>query len=262
MFAIHLALTCDAHLTALACTGLSRFAAMGDPDRVWPLVEDELRLWRTYAQDSLAAFASYSAKAGLQACDMKLLADDPEDAFMLQAPYHDLLILSQSTPRQAAPGVIRDLPQNLLLHSGRPLLLFPNQAGEDNPSCPPLHHSLLAWDGSRAAARAARDALPLLKQAGMVTLLVLNPEGQTACDGMAPGADMALFLSRHGVRVEMMCEYTNVNTGDALLCVASALRCDLLVMGGYGHRRAREVLLGGATQTVLNNMQLPVLISH
>ncbi|MYM76235.1 universal stress protein, partial [Duganella sp. FT134W] len=128
------------------------------------------------------------------------------------------------------------------------------------PAAAPGRHPLLAWDGSRAAARAISDALPLLKLAATVTLLVLNPATHTY--GMEPGADMALLLARHGVPVTVMREYTTAPIGEALLGAAAECGCDLLVMGGYGHGRARETLLGGVTRAVLADMTLPVLISH
>lgn len=258
--AIRLAQACRAHLTGLACTGLSRYAALQAMGSPGPLIEAGLRRWREQAQASLATLAALARDRASSAPTLLLLDDDAEDGLMQQAPFHDLLILGQTDPHYHAPGVIRDLPQYLLLHSGRPLLLVPHANGGDCSA--PFHHPLLAWDGSRQATRAISDALPLLKQANTVTLLMLNPELPAGQPEAEPGADMALFLARHGVRVNVMREHTNVDTGAALLCVAAELHCDLLVMGGYGHRRAREIVLGGATRTVLAGMTLPVLISH
>jgi nucleotide-binding universal stress UspA family protein len=262
--AARVALACGAHLTALACTGVSRYAQLDDLARQWPMLPEQLILWREQARASLAACRTIAAAAGLGQPTTHQLDDDPEDGLMLHAPFHDLLVLSQTDAHGAPPhGVIRDLPQNLLLNCGRPLLLAPAAGVETAPGGgTPFRHPLLAWDGGAQAARAISDALPLLKLADTVTLLVLNAEQAPAGHGMEPGADMALFLARHGVRVDVMREYTSVDIGDALLCVAAELHCDLLVMGGYGHRRARETLLGGATRSVLRDMTLPVLISH
>jgi nucleotide-binding universal stress UspA family protein len=260
--AARVALACRAHLTALACTGVSRYAQLDDLARQWPILPGQLILWREQARASLAACRTIAAAAGLGQPTTHLLDDDPEDGLMMHAPFHDLLVLSQTDPNGPPPhGVIRDLPQNLLLNCGRPLLLAPS-AGAETAQGAPFRHPLLAWDGGAQAARAISDALPLLKLADTVTLLVLNAELLPTAHGMEPGVDMALFLARHGVRVDVMREYTTVDIGDALLCVAGELDCDLLVMGGYGHRRARETLLGGATRTVLRDMTLPVLISH
>ena len=258
--AIRLAYACGAHLTGLACTGVSRYAELEDMGPPGPLIEAELQRWRVQAQASLATLAALARDRASTAPTLLLLQDDAEDGLMQQAPFNDLLILGQTDPHYHAPGVIRDLPQYLLLHSGRPLLLVPHGKDCDCPA--PFHHPLLAWDGSRQAARAISDALPLLKLANTVTLLMLNPDPQQRRQEVEPGADMAQFLARHGVSVNVMRDYTTVDAGSALLCVAAELRCDLLVMGGYGHRRAREIVLGGATRTVLADMCLPVLISH
>lgn len=259
--AVQLAQACGAHLTALACTGISRYAQLGDPLDQLPQVSQRLLSWREQARASLAVFDAIAQASSLESRTPCLLDDDPEDALLQLAPFNDLLVLSQTDPYVAAPGVIRDLPQSLLLHCGRPLLLVPRQDVGDQAGAP-FRHALLAWDGSRHAARAISDALPLLKQAQTVTLLVLNADQLPAAHGLEPGADMALFLARHAVQVEVMREFTTVNIGDALLSVAAEQRCDLLVMGGYGHRRARETLLGGATRTVLRDMTLPVLMAH
>nr|WP_315218568.1 universal stress protein [uncultured Duganella sp.] len=259
--AARLALACDAHLSALACTGISRYAQPGAPGHQGPLVPETLDRWRAQARASLAALETIAARAGLEPPTLSLLDATPEEGLMLRAPYCDLLVLSQTDPHETSPGIIRDLPQDLLLHCGRPLLLAPCRELAPGTAAP-FHHPLLAWDGGRRAARAISDALPLLRMADAVTLLVLNAEQRPAAHGMEPGADMALLLARHGVRVEVVREYTTVEIGAALLCVAAELSCDLLVMGGYGHRRARETLLGGATRTVLTEMTLPVLMAH
>jgi nucleotide-binding universal stress UspA family protein len=257
--AIRLAHACRAHMTGLACTGVSRYAELEHVGSPGPLIEAELQRWRQHAQASLATLAALARDRAEPAPNLLLLEDDAEDGDAA-APFNDLLILGQTDPHYHAPGVIRDLPQYLLLHGGRPLLLVPHANGSDCSA--PFHHPLLAWDGSRQATRAISDALPLLKLANTVTLLMLNPEQQRGRAPAEPGTDMAVFLARHGVRVNVMREHTSVDTGSALLCVATELQCDLLVMGGYGHRRAREIVLGGATRTVLANMNLPVLIAH
>lgn len=257
--AVRLALACQAHLTGIACSGVSRYAA-ADPARQWAPVAARLQQWHAQADASLAQLAALAGAAGLTAPSLRLLDTDPEDGLLQHAALGDLLVLSQSAPHAAAPGIIRDLPPELLLHSGRPLLLVPCQPDAPTGAPLPFAHPLLAWDGSRQAARAFSDALPLLKLASSVTLLVLNPA--PASHGAEAGADMALWLARHAVPVSVMREYTRAAISDALLCVAGERRCDLLVMGGYGHMRARETLLGGTTRDVLRDMTLPVLVSH
>jgi nucleotide-binding universal stress UspA family protein len=117
---------------------------------------------------------------------------------------------------------------------------------------------LVGWDESMPARRAIGNALPLLRCARKVSLAVFNT-------GELPrlaGADIALFLARHGVNVEVLREETRIGVGNALLSLAADISADLLVMGGYGHTRFREVLVGGATEAILSSMTIPVLMSH
>ena len=123
-------------------------------------------------------------------------------------------------------------------------------------------HVLVAWDASREATRALTDALPLLKRARRVTVMAVNPE-KAHRHGAEPGADIALFLARHGVKVEATAQSSGgLDVGNFLLSRIADLDVDLLVMGAYGHARLRELMLGGVTQTILSSMTVPVLFSH
>jgi nucleotide-binding universal stress UspA family protein len=264
--AARVAAACRAHLTGTAFTGLSRYAQLSSAGAntgtglAWTLPPDQITLLREQARADLAAFDGVAAVAGLDAYSTHLQEDEAGDGLLLQAPYSDLLVVSQTDADAAPAGATRPLPPYLLLNAGRPLLLAPCQPAA--VASGPFQHPLLAWDGSRAAARAFGDALPLLKLARRATVLMLNVENDPAVHGPLPGADMALFLARHGVEVELMQEFTRAAIGEALLSVAGELSCDLLVMGGYGHQRHREALLGGTTRDVLRDAALPVLMSH
>lgn len=260
--AARLALACDAHLTGLACTGLSRYAQPADAARLPPQAAERLALWRADARAGLAEFEAAALACGLRQYAPRLANDVAEEALLHQAAFHDLVVLSQSGPEEDTHGAIRDLPQNLLLRCGRPLLLVPSGDGAVKPAAPPFRHPLLAWDGSRAAARAISDALPLLKMAHNTVLLLLNDAQYAQGGAPAPGPAMVQFLARHGVRAGVRCERTTAPPGDALLAIGRESGSDLLVMGGYGHRRLAETLLGGVTRTVLAGMPVPVLMSH
>jgi nucleotide-binding universal stress UspA family protein len=91
---------------------------------------------------------------------------------------------------------------------------------------------------------------------------VLDAEDSGGAHGEQPGADLALYLARHDVTVEADAQTSTIDTGNALLSYVADLNADLLVMGGYGHARLREMLLGGVTRTILNAMTLPVLLAH
>lgn len=244
------------HLTGVAAVGVSRYAQSSYDSPAWkqPLLD-----LRQLARQGLAAFDGVAAACGVQQRTLALEDDDAAGALMTHSRSADLLIVSQHDPLEVLPTGRDDLPPLLLLNSGRPLLVTPRGMPA---AAPTISHVLLAWDGSRHAARAIVDALPLLHGARQVTLLMLNATN-VACDhGAMPGSDMALFLARHGVAADMVDGFTGELLGAALLQWAADPHCDLLVMGGYGHSRAREVLLGGATQTVLRDATMPVLISH
>jgi nucleotide-binding universal stress UspA family protein len=91
---------------------------------------------------------------------------------------------------------------------------------------------------------------------------VFNSEQQGDAHGEMPGGDIALYLARHNVKVDVLPQKTDIDVGSALLSMASDLASDMIVMGGYGHSRFREILLGGVTRTVLGSMTVPVLMSH
>ena len=107
------------------------------------------------------------------------------------------------------------------------------------------------------------DALPLLEKASKVTILAINPRRGVQGHGDVPAADIALHLARHGVRAEASHTIANdISDGDALLSYASDIGADLIVAGGYGHSRAREMVFGGVTRTLMEQMTVPVLLSH
>jgi len=121
--------------------------------------------------------------------------------------------------------------------------------------------ALLAWNASREATRATTDALPFLRAADKVVVAPVKPD--RAAHGEAPGTDIGLYLSRHGVRVEVAAiEGTELDAGSALLSRAADLSIDLIVMGAYGHSRMSELILGGVTRTMMESMTVPVLMSH
>jgi nucleotide-binding universal stress UspA family protein len=133
----------------------------------------------------------------------------------------------------------------------------PSYAGE------PIGASIVVgWDGSVPALRAITAALPLLARAGKVRLALVNPEREAGLHGDEPGADMALYLVRHGVRVEVITERTEVPTGEALLGIVRAVGADLLVSGAFGHSRYSEIVLGGVTRILLERAPVPVLFAH
>lgn len=250
----------EAHLVGAAMTGLTmEFYRDSSLAFTGPILQSEVDSIKIASEQALDRFGA-KARADGVAYERRLSDDDAEAALVQQARYADLVVLSQHDQSTAGAGLGRQLPESVALYGGRPVLVLPYAGRFEHFD----RHALVAWDGSRAAARAVTDALPLLRRSARVTLAVFNPERQYGVHGEQPGADIALFLTRHGVRIEVQQQATppGLDVGNALLSLAADSGADLLVMGAYGHMRWRELVLGGVTHTILQSMTLPVLMSH
>jgi nucleotide-binding universal stress UspA family protein len=182
--------------------------------------------------------------------------DDPDADPALYARYADLAILGQLDPDQVETELLRPRPEQVALASGRPVLIIPYAGHFADVG----RRVVVAWNATREAARALGDAMPLLVSAELVTVLTVDAREEP---GELPGADIALHLARHGVKAQIERTVSaGLPVGEVLLSRLADLGADLLVMGAYGHSRVREVLLGGATRSVLRSMTVPVLMSH
>lgn len=186
--------------------------------------------------------------------EWRVAEGDPTDIAAWHARYVDLVVTGQDDPDDDVDGMVD--AEHLVLASGRPTLICPYsftfKAVADHP--------MVAWNGSREAARAIGDALPVLSKASRVTVLAVNPKRSL---GDTPGSGIALHLARHGI--DATADHIvsrDVSTSDVLLNNLSDRGCDLLVMGAYGTPRLRELVLGGVTHSLLHHMTVPVLMSH
>ena len=179
-----------------------------------------------------------------------------ESELAVQARYADLVVVGQAgTELTATPS---DLPETTALATGRPVLVVPFIGAR-----PPGKVVLLCWNASREAARAAADALPFLKAAQKVILLVVSPTVSAEGHGAEPGADAAAWLARHGVKVTVQRDVgSDADVGGVILSRAADHDADLIVMGIYGHSRMREMVLGGASRTLLASMTVSVFMAH
>jgi nucleotide-binding universal stress UspA family protein len=170
----------------------------------------------------------------------------------------DLIIAAQRDPTWEDSALL-DYTEDLILQSGRPVLLVPN-AG----TFPDIGARIaVAWNDRREAARAAFDALPLLRKAGEVRVVWVNPGAATGAAGDIPTAEIVTTLARQGVRATAaQTTGTDLDVGTQLLNYVTDEASTLLVMGAYGHRRLREVVFGGASREILAHMTVPVLMSH
>jgi nucleotide-binding universal stress UspA family protein len=180
----------------------------------------------------------------------------------LAAPYvarraqaADLVVLGQAIPGEVT-GL--DAPEEVILACGRPVLMVPyaghfERCGE---------HVVIAWNGSREAARAMQDALPLLTMAKSVCVLLVNPEDDAEAE---LAEDVAIHLARHGLPAKtevVRKEFEPVDVAETIRAKLAEAGADLLVMGAYSHSRLREALLGGVTRDILRTMSVPVLMAH
>lgn len=155
----------------------------------------------------------------------------------------------------AGSAVHLEVAESLIFGSGGPVVLFPAK-----PVATHLQTVVVAWDGSRAAGRAIRDALPVLRLASKVTVVTASTEKPIATASIAA---LIAFLTGHGIAAtqhDIACDDRSI--GEALQDDALAADAGLLVMGAYGHNRLREFVLGGATRSVLSDLRLPILMSH
>lgn len=169
------------------------------------------------------------------------------------------LILVSATNSEETTGVESDFVEQILMAAGRPIIVLPFK-GDVKLS---FNDIVLGWNGEREAARAAFDALPLLKAAKKVRIVRTDPQKDPSLKGAVAGADLAETLARHGVKAEATSFPTGGDdAGHALLRCADDNGSDLIVMGAYGHSRLREYIFGGATQYMLAHLNRPVLLSH
>jgi nucleotide-binding universal stress UspA family protein len=177
------------------------------------------------------------------------------DLFGRIARRFDVSVVGQAEPDKLAGEDL--IIEAALFQSGRPVIVVPyiQRAGLK------LDRIMVCWDGGRTAARAIGDAVPFLARAKAIDVIIVATE-QGRKDEL-PGADMGQHLARHGVKVEVKRLVAgDTDVPNLLLSHAADSAADLMVMGGYGHSRLREFILGGTTRAILQSMTLPVLMSH
>ena len=167
----------------------------------------------------------------------------------------DLAVVGQPKRDTGMPEEVLD--EGVLFESGRPVLFVPfiQRAGLK------LDHVMVCWDGSRAATRAIGDAMPILEKAKQVDVVIIATKEPKTKE--LSGADLGQHLARHGIKVDVKrITSPDIDTASTILSYAADASTDLIVMGGYGHSRLREFVLGGVTHALFDSMTVPVLMSH
>lgn len=255
----------ESHVIGAAMSGISRYAvgqmraaAGTDLALASPWIEEHARRLREQSEAELKQFEERMRSAGCASFERRVIDDDLVGGLSLQARYADLTVLSQYDPDQPGGGIAAGLPEIVAMSSGRPVLVLPRAW---NGQCA-LSTAVVAWDASIEATHALHYALPLLKQARTVQVAVFNAESSPDSHGEEPGADIALYLARHGVKVNVAREASGIDVGNALISRCADWEADFMVTGCYGHTRFREILLGGVSRTVLASSTIPVLMAH
>ena len=209
------------------------------------------------AKAAVDRFAEATRRAGLSAEPLTLSASlaGAGDQFARIARRFDLAIVGQGEPDSSAGDDV--LAETTLFESGRPIIMVPYIQKAPLK----LDNVMVCWDGSRQAARAIGDAMPLLVKAGRVEIVIIaNERGK---QDEIEGADMAQHLARHGLKIEVnRIAGGNIDVADVLLSHAADSGADFMVMGGYGHSRLREFVLGGVTRSIFRSMTVAALLSH
>jgi nucleotide-binding universal stress UspA family protein len=256
--AVELAGRFEAHLVGLHAVTPVYTRAYRTVEHGPLVIEGQKQLALERAKRAETMFRQALEKRSLANADWRVSSNDALETVLLHSRCADLIVMGQPD-LQDDSGVEPAFAHRLVLMAGRPVLFVPYIG----PSGTLGKRILLAWNATREAARAATDALPFLKAADEVCVVVINPGG--ASHGHVPGADIGLYLARHGVHAKVeVIEGADIlhDAGNLLLSRAADLSSDLIVMGAYGHSRFSELVLGGVTRTMFESMTVPVLMSH
>lgn len=220
-------------------------------------------LYATYAKAARADEAEAKARfdevvAGhSHSCEWRVVDGIVESTLVDASRFADLLVIGQYDPEAPASATSSDLVERVAMASERPSLIVPYIGASQAPG----NHVMICWNGSREVVRAATGALPVLKRAEKVSLLLVDARKMSAVP--EPAADVTRWLERHGIKVAVHHDSSDgSDIGGVLLSRAADLGVDLIVMGLYGHSRMRELVLGGASRTLLASMTVPLLVAH
>jgi nucleotide-binding universal stress UspA family protein len=209
------------------------------------------------ARSAIARFEQAAKRAGISSETRILSASvsGASDQLGHIGRRFDIIVLGQPTRERPMPDEVID--EGVLFESGRPVIFVPfiQKAGMK------LDRVMVCWDGSRAATRAIADSLPFLKKAKQVEVVVIGSKPPKSDE--ISGADLGQHLARHGLKVDVKrITSPDIDVPSTILSYAADSSADLIIMGGYGHSRLREFVLGGATRGLLESMTVPVLMSH
>ncbi len=255
--AISIASELGSHIAAIACeihVEIPGSLISSSLINVPALIAEEAHKSSKNAKDLLTAFEATADRQGVtfETIRERALASEAPDIFVEYARLRDLTIIPVSEDHDQWHS------EAIIFGSGKPTLVLPERA-----AARPFHQGtiVIAWDFSRAAARAVADSIPLLERARHVRIVTVM--GEKPIDPKRSAEELAKNLSRHGLEVELdKVESRGRTVGEAIEAHAKSCDAEMLVMGAYGHSRLREFILGGATRSLLAKPPLPILFSH
>jgi nucleotide-binding universal stress UspA family protein len=245
----------DAHLVGLGISApidIPAYAEAHLPEAMLEILQDREVQRLANAKQLFESKARHAGRS--ERAEWRFDEGVPYQTLGLHARYADLSVVPQNKSERQDYR-FAELAEDLLVSSGRPVLVIPASGAKKSIG----RTVIVAWNGSREAARALADAMPLLEKARTVEVFVAGKEDI----GDLPGADIAAHLARHKIDVKVnQSAAAGISVGDALLNRASDIGADLIVMGGYGRSRFREFVLGGVTRHILEHLTVPALMSH
>ncbi len=221
------------------------------------VIESQRRESDAKARAAIARFEENARRVGVAAESRIVSASVSGAADRLghMARRFDLAVVGQAETDKATAAEVVD--EGVLFESGRPVIFVPYI----QKAALKLDRVMVCWDGSRTATRAIADAMPFLQKAKQVEIVMIASKGFKTDE--APGADLAKHLARHGLDITLKrITSPEIDVASTMLSYAADSSADFIVMGGYGHSRLREFILGGATRGILESMTVPVLMSH
>jgi nucleotide-binding universal stress UspA family protein len=256
-YAVSVAAALQAHLTGIAFIYDPVVPISGTGYIPADVIESQRADNETAAEAAIKDFTTATDRAGISAEPQMLTASltGAGDQFARMARRFDLAIVGQAQPEMSTMEQI--IGETTLFESGRPMIMVPYIQKAPFKT----NNVIICWDGSRTAARAVADAIPILSKSSRIEIVSVTSE--RGKEDEIEGADIGQHLARHGLKVDVhRISRGNIDVADALLSHAADSSADLMVMGGYGHSRLREFVLGGVTRSIFQSMTLPVLLSH
>ncbi|MFK7966911.1 MAG: universal stress protein [Burkholderiaceae bacterium] len=241
-----------AHIVGLAPTSLTGSQDASEAKKQHE--QDQL------VQQNLLRFEQECSALGIDSFESRRVANTPLEAMLWHARFSDLIVMGGVDNNDSSASGNRSITEEVLIRSSRPVLIIPSAANATEEAH--LETAIVAWDGSQAAAAAIGNAMPLLASAGKVFVAFVHTSGIEGATELVAGTEVCLYLARHGISAQLVPLEREDTVAATLLDYVEKTQPGVLVMGGYGHSRLRERILGGTTRSVLSDIKSPVLMTH